>query len=295
MKKNYALLVLLCIGLLSSAKAESSSGADSDSGKVKTKRPLYAGFGIGNNLSNFRDYATSPLTYSSTAKTIAVFVDRPSDKKDMYIQARYSAGSYKVKSLHYDGQKRADLNFANVKSASLRYTMLWKINPISSEKYNIKIGGTFDAWGDLRSNAAFENNGFGSEIFATLFLSAKVSHQINITETKKIWFLKFNPRYRKTFFQLNIPVMNNTFRNGYIYTTTSGLDGSTKASPFKYYEFKAFSGFRLSTTLSYEQAIFNNNILRFTYDWDMLLSSKKYDQFQMANHIFLVSLVLKLK
>ena len=295
MKKNYVLLVLFCMGLFNSANAESGSAADNDSGSVKVKRPLYAGIGIGNNISTFRDFATSPLSYSGTAKTVAVFVDRPSDKKDMYIQARYSAGTYKVKDLDYDKQKRTDLKFANMKSASARFSMLWKINPISSEKYNIKLGGTFDAWGNIRSNAAFQNNGFGSELFTTLFLSAKVSHEINITETKKIWFLKFNPRYRKTFFQLNVPVMNNTYRNGYIYTTTAGLDGNSKASPFKSYEFSAFSGFRLSTTLSYEQAIFNDNILRFTYDWDMLLSSKKYDQFQMANHIFLVSLVLKLR
>jgi len=294
MKKHYLLLVLLGVGLFNSARAETTSILG-DSSTTKVKRPLYAGIGIGNNISTLRDFATSPLTYSGTAKTIAVFVDRPSDKKDMYIQARYSAGNYKVKDLDYDKQERTDLKFANVKSASARFSMLWKINPISSEKYNIKIGGTFDAWADLRSNAAFENNGFGSELFATLFLSAKVSHQINITETKKFWFVKFNPRYRKTFFQLNLPFMNNTFRNGYIYTTTGGLDGNTNASPFKYYEFSAFSGLRLSTTLSYEQAIFNDNILRFTYDWDMLLSSKKYDQFQMANHIFLVSLVLKLR
>lgn len=89
--------------------------------------------------------------------------------------------------------------------------------------------------------------------------------------------------------------MNNTFRNGYIYTSTTGLDGHPTPNLFKAYEFSAFSGFRLSTNLMYEQEIFNNNILRFTYDWDMLLSGKKYDQFQMANHIFLISLVLKLK
>lgn len=295
MKKNYLLFALLCIGLLNSAQAQSGSAASDDSGSVKPKRPIYAGIGIGNNLSTVRDFATSPLSYYGAAKTISVFVDRPSDTKDMFIQARYSAGNYKVQDLDYDKQERTNLKFANVKSASARFTMLWKINPISSEKYNIKIGGTFDAWGDLRTNTAFQNNGFGSELFATLFLSAKVSHQINITETKKLWFLKFNPRYRKTFFQLNLPVMNNTYRNGYIYTTTAGLDGNANPSPFKSYEFQAFSGFRLSTCLSYEQAIFNDNILRFTYDWDMLLSSKKYDQFQMANHIFLVSLVLKLK
>jgi len=287
MKKQIAVFMFLSLGILNTSFAESAS-AEKDSADVKPKRPFYAGFGIGNNISNFRDFATSPLFYSGTAKTISIFVDRPSDKKDMYIQARYSAGNYKVKGSDDD-------ILSNVKSASVKYSMLWKINPLSGDKFNFKVGGTFDAWGDLRINKSLQNNAVGAEVFTTLFLSLKASHPIVIAETKKIWFLKFKPRYRNTFFQLNLPVMNNTFRNGYIYTSTTGLDGDPTPSLFKGYEFHAFSGLRLSTTLMYEQAIFNNNILRFTYDWDMLLTSKKYDQFQMANHIFLVSLVLKLK
>jgi hypothetical protein len=287
MKKQIALFMFLSAGMLNTSFAESIS-VEKDSANVKPKRPLYAGLGLGNNISSFRDFATSPLFYKGTAKTISVFVDRPSDKKDMFIQARYSAGTYR-----YD---RSDLvTISKLKSASVRYSMLWKINPLSSDKLNIKVGGTFDAWGDLRINKGLQNNAVGAELFTTLFLSIKASHPVVITETKKFWFLKFNPNYRNVFFQLNLPVMNNTFRNGYIYTSTTGLDGNPKSNLFKGYEFHAFSGLRLSTNLMYEQAIFNNNILRFTYDWDLLLSGKKYDQFQMANHIFLVSLVLKLK
>ncbi len=281
--------MFLCLGTLNTTFAESNS-AETDSADAKPKRPIWVGISLGNNISSFRDFATSPLFYKGTAKTIGVFVDRPSDKKDMYIQARYSAGTYKQKDSDYDVPP-----FSKLKSASVTYTMLWKVNPISSDKLNIKIGGTFDAWGDLRINKSLQNNQLGTEIFATFFLSAKASHLINITETKKIWFLKFKPRYRNTFFQLNLPVMNNTFRNGYIYTSTAGLDGNQNGGFFKGHEFRAFSGLRLSTRLMYEQAIFNYNLLRFTYDWDMLLTSKKYDQFQMANHLFLVSLVLKLK
>lgn len=285
MKKRYLFIVLLSIGVLHSARPESFS-SQGDSTKVKVLRPCYAGLGIGNNRSSFRDFATSPLFYSGVSRTVSIFVDRPSDKKDMFIQARYGAGTYMVKGYN---------SYSDLKSLAARYSMLWKINPISGNKFNIKIGGTFDAWWDFRTNAKLMNNGFGSEMFATFFLSAKVSHPIVFTETKKLWFLKFNPRYRNTSFQLNLPVMNNTYRNGYIYSNAAGLDGNSNPNPLKGYEFKAFSGLRLSTTLMYEQAIFNNNILRFTYDWDMLLSGKEYDQFQMANHIFLVSLVLKLK
>lgn len=287
MKKQLVLSVFLGLGIWSTSFAASMSSKE-DSAGAKIKRPLYAGLGIGNNISSFRDFATSPLFYSGTAKTVAVFVDRPSDKKDMYIQARYSAGTYSVKG--YD-----KLIFSQLKAASVQYAMLWKINPISSDKFNFKVGGMFDAWGDIRINKSLQNNAGGSEIFTTLFLSLKASHPVVITETKKIWFLKFRPRYRNTMFQVNLPVMNNTFRNGYIYTSTGGLDGNPTPNLFKNYEFQAFSGTRLSTRLMYEQAIFNNNILRFTYDWDMLLSAKKYDQFQMGNHLFLISLVLKLK
>lgn len=285
MKKGYLFIVLLNMGIFYSARAESFS-SENDSTKVKTPRRFYAGLAIGNNFSSFRDFATSPLMYSGISRTVSVFVDRPSDKKDMYIQGRYGSGTYSVKG--YNTQ-------SNLKSVSLRYTMLWKINPISSDKLNIKIGGTFDGWMDTRQNPKLMNNGLGSEIFTTFFFSIKASHPVVLTETKKIWFVKLNPRYRNTFFQLNLPVMNSTYRNGYIYTNTAGLDGSTHINRFDGYKFSAFSGFRLSTTLAYEQVIFNNNILRFTYDWDLLLSGKKYDQFQMANHIFMASLVLKLK
>jgi hypothetical protein len=294
MKKSNLLFALLCLGFLNTARAESFSvqtdaAQQNDSTKVRQPRPIYVGIGIGNNISRFRDYATSPLFYGATARTISVFVDRPSDKKDMFIQARYSAANYKARGID------DKTSLSNLKAVSARYTMLWKINPLSSEKFNVKVGGTFDAWADLRVNKKLQNNAAGVEMFASLMLSVKASHRIMLTEQKKIWFLKFNPRYRNTFFQLNVPVMNNTFRNDYIYTSTAGLDGNTKPSLFKGHEFHAFSGFRLSTCLMYEQEVFNNNILRFTYDWDLLLTSKKYDQFQMANHLFLVSMLINLK
>lgn len=292
MKKQILVCMFLCLGTLYTSFAE---GLNAQQDSTKAKRPIYLGFGVGSNFSKFRDYATSPLFYSGTAKVINVFIDRPSDTKDMFIQARYGAGTYKVHGLEDDDKQSESLRESKLKYASARFTMLWKINPISNDKYNIKVGGTFDAWGDLRVNKNLQNNAAGTEIFTTLSLSAKVTHQIKLTEPKKVWFLKFKPRYRNTFFQLNIPVMNNTFRNDYIYTSTAGLDGNPKGSIFKGHEFSAFSGARISTVLSYEQAIFNNNILRFTYDWDLLLSGKKYDQFQMANHLFLVSLILKLK
>lgn len=180
MKKQIALFMFLSAGMLNTSFAESIS-VEKDSANVKPKRPLYAGLGIGNNISSFRDFATSPLFYKGTAKTISVFVDRPSDKKDMFIQARYSAGTYR-----YD---RSDqLIVSKLKSASVRYSMLWKINPLSSDKLNIKVGGTFDAWGDLRINQKLQNNTLGAEIFTTLFLSIKASHQIVLTEQKKSGF-----------------------------------------------------------------------------------------------------------
>ena len=123
MKKRIVLFMFLCIGILNTSFAESDL-SEKDSAYVKPKRPLYVGVGIGNNISSFRDFATSPLFYKGTAKTISVFVDRPSDKKDMFIQVRYSAGKYKVKGLDDDEM------FSQLKSASVRYSMLWKINPL---------------------------------------------------------------------------------------------------------------------------------------------------------------------
>lgn len=165
MKKQIVLFIFLILGILNTSFAESDSG-EKDSANVRPKRPLYAGLGLGNNRSNFRDFATSPLFYSGTAKTVSVFVDRPSDKKDMFIQARYSAGKYKVKGLD------DDLMFSKLKSASLRYTMLWKIKPLSGDKFNFKVGGTFDAWGNLRINENLQNNSVGAEIFTTLFFKS---------------------------------------------------------------------------------------------------------------------------
>ncbi len=255
----------------------------------RKKRPAYIEIGTGSNYCKFRDFATSPLFYSGTGIVMSVSRIKKDEIRESNFGIMYSGGKPTTKDESYA---------VSLKNIFINYTQLYQIKKLSNEKWNFKVGGTFNSSMDLRINESLQNNAVGYEGFFTLFGSAKLSRDLSRKKTKnyKLWFIKINlePRERKLSYQFNLGLMNNTLRNGYAYSGQSGIINDSKI--LDGYQFQSFSGYRLSSQLDYRLSLRKNrNAIIFSYLWDAYKTGGDLDKMEAANHIFKFVLLFNTK
>lgn len=259
--------------------------------KVERKnRPTYLNVGIGLNNINFRDFATSPLIYSGSTFNFALAKLKMDSKKEINAGMSYSVGGTSTTS--------NDRTTASaVHKLSFNYSRLYHVSNFSNEKWNVMAGGLVDLTTVVRINESLFNNAIGADFFGTLFGSAKVTRDVSRTEEvdKKFLFWKrhLKPRKKNLSFRLNVGLMNNTYRNDYIYLDQAGLVNENTL--FSSHIFKAFSGMRFSTALDYTLFMENKNALRFSYEWDAYKTGGDLDKFEMANHQLSFTLLFNTK
>ncbi|ANQ47757.1 hypothetical protein MY04_0375 [Flammeovirga sp. MY04] len=235
----------------------------------KKARPVYINFSAGLNQIKFRDEATSPVYYRGAVKYFSVGYRRGDQARDTEIGVDISTGktTENVSKLNLESQ---------ITSIRFHYGRLFRVNPISSGKMNYMAGGLFNSTQNIRTNPGFMNNAVGLENFSSLMASLKATRDFSKEKNN-------SNRKRELSLRLNIGVMNNSYRNGYIYTNTSSVLNEPKA--FSNYESKYFSGFRMSTELDYTIFLQNKNAIKFSYLWDGFKSGGSYNQFGMTNNI----------
>ena len=266
------------------------SQSDTTKKSIRKMRPAYINVALGFNFSNFRDLATSPLTYSGRPLFVGVDYLKTDQKRETEMGVSYSFGKYTAAV----GENSA---VSQVKVISGFYSRLYEIPAWGNEKWNLKAGGLFNVTGNIRSNGSFQNNAFGSEIISTLFGSMKATRDVSRTKqkNKKFLFMKYKlqPREKNLSFRLNIGLMNNTYRNGYVYSGQSSVLNKPKL--YDDYQFSMFSGFRMGTSIDYTIQLKSNNAVRFSYVWDAYKTGGDLDQFQMASHVLKFALLFKTK
>lgn len=283
MTKHFALLFLLPLHL----SAQEAPSADVT---LKYSRPKYYELGAGLGLSGFRDFATSPLVYSGVSGQFVLGVVRKDQRLESDLAFRYSSGVYST------ATDRRDVTSSVVNSVFLSYSRLYRFGP-DSGRWNFKAGGKIDLTGNLRQNVSLENNGLGIETFQTLSGSVKATRDMSRNELmqKKFLFIRYKlkPKKREFSLQVNAPVLNTTFRNGYAYLNQSSITGSNKL--FENYKFSAFSGFRMSSALQWTRYLKNGNGIKYSYLWDAYKTGGDLPKFEMSHHTLQVSLLFRVK
>lgn len=269
-----------------SINAFSQSGAT----EKKVSRPAYLNIAVGLNVSNFRDFATSPLIYSGKPLYTALSHIDMDEKRESHFTLSYSFGKYKSNFNQHASESK-------VNTFSFNYLELFQLKKLSSSKLNIKIGGQLNATFNHRENTELFNNKEAVDIITTLFGSAKATLDLSRTEekNKKFLFIKYkaNKRKRTLSYTLNVGVVNSSFRNGFAYTSPSAPLNVDDF--FAGYELLLFKGFRLNSALDYTVFLHNKNAIQFSYIWDAYRTGGHHDNFEMAAHIFKLSLLFSLK
>tara|TARA_B110000977_G_scaffold198692_1_gene284135 strand:+ start:1190 stop:2059 length:870 start_codon:yes stop_codon:yes gene_type:complete len=247
--------------------------------ELRKNQPAYIGITMGFSSSNFRDFATSPLIYRGLQKYVSFSKIRSSMKKESEIGLSYSFGNYKTLFNEH-------LTMSSVKTYSLDYSQLYEFNQLSSENLNVKLGGLLSVTGNLRMNESLLNNATGVEVIPTLFGSVKITKDISRKNSveKKFLFIKYRlkEQNRNLAFRLNIGLVNSSYRNGYVYSGQSAVLNSPKL--LDDYEFKMFSGFRVSSALDYTLVKKNKNKIQISYLWGAYKTGGNLDKFEMAYH-----------
>lgn len=276
--KKILLTLLLFVPLVSFSQNEISNLSNKEQ---RRNRSAYIGITSGMSYSGFRDFATSPLFYNGSPVYLSLSCIKADEKRESEFGLSYSSGIY---SKGFNTQ----YNESQVEIATLYYSQLFRLNSINSEKFNIKFGGLFNTTGNFRINESLWNNATGAELFTNIFGSIKITIDLSRSENKykKFLFLnyKLNPRTRNLSYRLNVGLINTSYRNGYAYTRNNV--NPTDINLFKGYQFKAFSGFRMSSALDYTFFLKNKNAIQLSYLWDAYITGGDLDKLEMAHHIF---------
>jgi hypothetical protein len=245
-------------------------------------------FGIARTSSVFRDFATSPLFYEGSPMQYSLAWAKDEGKMERRLSLKYQSGTFKP-------ELEKVKTPSTVSTIYLQYSRLWYL--ASWKKTDLRLGGMLDIGGNLRINPSLQNNAGGLEIFNTLFLSAKASRDVsrlNEKSGKFLFLFKYRrvPRRRTLSFQLNAALMNNSIRNGYIYSNQANI--TNKPNIFYNYQFNTFSGYRLNTALEYSIFLSNGNAIRYSWNWDAFQSGEKFNRLEMAHHAFQVSFLFQI-
>jgi hypothetical protein len=244
-------------------------------------------FGMARTSSVFRDFATSPLFYRGRPTQFSLAWAKEEGKKERRFLVRYQSGRFSPENEEVKTPSSAT-------HIALQYSRLWYVG--NRHKTDLRVGAMMDLSGNLRINPALQNNAGGLEIFHTLFVSARLSRDLSrITEKKGkiLWLIPYRriPRRRTLSFQLNAALMNNSFRNGYIYSNQANI--TNKPDIFYNYRFNAFSGYRMNTALEYAIFLGNGNAIRYSWIWEALQTGEEFNRFEMGFNAFQVAFLFQ--
>ena len=258
----------------------------------KENRPKYRGITLlGLGVGSFRDFATSPLTYSG----LSISSSRFSISFDEHRETEWGSSL----ALGIFGNNFNDhATFSIVISPSLYYSELYELPKWSSSKFNLKAGGMVNVTANVRFNGSLQNNGVGFEMIPTLFGSVKGSLDVSRKETRSKRFLFYRytleKRRKSLSFRFNTGLINSSFRNGYAYGGQAFLLNEEKV--FDDYQFNIFSGYRLSSSIDYTlYSRKTTNAVQLSYVWDAYKTGGDFDTFEMAQHAFRVTLLFNTK
>lgn len=264
--------------------------SQSEATEKKVSRPTYLNIALGLNSSNFRDFATSPLIYSGKPLYTSLSHIDMDEKRESHFTLSYSFGNYKSNfNLH--------ASESIVNTFSFNHSELFELSKFSSSRVNVKIGGQFNSTFNHRKNTKLFNNNEGVDIISTLFGSAKATLDLSRTEeeNKKLLFIKYKAqkRRRTLSYNMNIGIVNSSYRNGFAYTSPSAPINDDDF--FAGYKLQLFKGFRLNSALDYTVFLHNGNAIQFSYIWDAYRTAGHHNNFEMAAHILKLSLLFGLK
>lgn len=255
-----------------------------DTIKIKLPSNFYSVLSIGLTSPLYRDFATSPLFYRGLGINLNTAWLRRNDKRERIF--RIDLGFSALKPRVPKSKLIQPGGLAYYGNLTLYYHQLWKIEALSNEKFNMKVGGALNITQNVRANPALQNNAMGLENLSNLMASAQVTMDISRKTLKEYKRFTLKPVKRELRLLVNVGVLNFNYRPGYAYTYDSEMNG-TKSRPvawaFSNYKL-TLNGWRINTELEFIKYLPNGNARAWSYVWEAAHAKGRYEPFQMASH-----------
>ena len=268
----------------------SSQSATIGSEEKRNNRPTYLEVGFGFGTTKMRDFATSPLFFTGPNSRVSLARLKFDSLRESNTQFNYHGGGLSSG----DGDNDSKSTFH---SFSLSYRQLYRISSLSNSTWNVKLGGEFNTVANVRQNPDLFNAAFGSEFISTLFGTAQIGRNVSRKQhkEKRFGFVKYSlkPRKRYLSYTLNVGIFNNDYRNGYSYIGDHAILNDDNA--FKDYEWSAFSGFRIASSIDYTIYLESENAVRISYITDIYKTKGDYASLEVAQYALKISLLFKTK
>lgn len=265
------------------------SQSDSLSLKERRKnRPTYIELGLGFGTTKMRDFATSPLFYTGPSSRVTLGRLKFDSLRESSIQFNYHGGGLSTGNGDDDSQ-------SSFHSFDIAYGQQYRIAKLSNSVWNVKLGGELNVVSNLRQNPELMNAAVGAEFVATIFGTAQIGRDVSrkIVKERKFLFMKYSlkPRKRYLSYTLKTGIANNNFRNGYSYIGEFALLNDDNA--FKDYEWNAFSGFRIASSLDYTIYLESENAVRISYITDIYTAKGDFESLEVARYALKIALLFK--
>jgi hypothetical protein len=276
-----AVLILMLAPMLSLAQTDIEPLTKKE---IRKNRPSFISMSSGVSFTNFRDFATSPLIYNGPLAHFSISEDKGHLRRESTVGLSFATGNC-------SSIVNGHANRTALKSFSIHFGELFYVQKLSSGKWVSSAGGLLVGTGNFRRNAALQNNAVGFEIIPTLFGSMRITRDVSRTKERKFLFFKkkLKKKFRHLSCQLNLGLINSSYRNDYAYLGQGDVINEPKA--FDRYQFKVFSGFRMSSALDYTVFMENRNKIRISYLWDAYKTGGDLDKLEMASHSIRITLL----
>lgn len=236
----------------------------------------------------YRDFATSPLFYRGGGFNLSTARLSRSDERERLTQISLGFSPMFAHVPQSDFIQPSSMAFfTNMK---FHFHQLWKLESLSSEKNNFKLGGALRSSQHIRINPSLQNNALGLENITNFMLASHIIRDISRVEarTMNLWLFEttLRPIKRDLKFHFNAGILNFNYRPGYAYSYDSELEG-LETNPLSWildnYKW-SWNGWRFTTELEYISYLPNGNAYSWTYVWDAAHAPGRYEAFQVANH-----------
>ena len=238
--------------------------------------------------STFRDFATSPLFYKSSALSGQIAWTKSKEKCERKWSMRSSIASTKpiLPELEIPAAKTKAL----FSSSDIAYQNLRPWPRFNKGKWSYYLGGVGMSTLNFRMNQALGNSAVGIEAFFNAMAAAKMSYDLSHekTGTRKLLWMKreVKPTTRALSLQFNIGLLNANYRQAYDYKGFPEVNGA-KLNPFNLVlnsSAWAVNGTRFSSELEFRRYQSGGNAVSWSYVWDALSAPGREHLFQMSAH-----------
>jgi hypothetical protein len=255
-------------------------------------RDKYLGLGLGFSYVKAMDQATSPLLYKGfNFPFVSLGYLTHSEKRIKTFETDFSFGNLNstIETPWYDAPNTSYY-------LAMRYTILYRLRTIVSNKINWYVGPEFNINGHFRVNYKYDNSALTFDNYNGIGIATRFELPFSWkSRTSKFLWMNIHCRDRdlRLSWQLSTPVVSYLIRPTYV-TITNFIDPDQRTKiTDEQTTVGFFVPFNLRSQMELYYILHNENMFKLSYIWNFYHHDPGYNNVQTAFHGIAFSFIFK--